>query len=296
MAATQTRHWCFTLNNYTDHDISSLDTLEVTYLVYGREVATTGTPHLQGYVVFQSVKRFNQVRDLIPNAHVEPKRASSKAAALYCKKDGLFTERGTLPSTGVKCQIEAFKEWVLDHYNEHGSAPSRRLIAATYPGLFVRYSERLLELIKAIIPLPVLQEGELREWQQELKQTLDGDADDRTILFFVDPEGAKGKSWFQRWYFTQDQGRVQLLSSGKRDDVAHAIDPDCSVFLFNIPRGSMEYLQYSVLEMLKDRFIFSPKYNSKTKTLRTNPHVVIFSNECPNMDAMTSDRYEVVYI
>ena len=87
---------------------------------------------------------------------------------------------------------------------------------------------------------------------------------------------------------------VQILSIGKRDDLAHAIKIDTKVFLLDIPRDSMQYLQYSVLEMMKNRIVFSPKYSSQTKILHSTPHIVIFSNEEPNMAAMTEDRYNII--
>lgn len=85
-----------------------------------------------------------------------------------------------------------------------------------------------------------------------------------------------------------------MLSSGKRDDVAHAIDETKDVFLFNIPRGGMEYLNYTVLEQIKDKMVFSPKYNSRTKIFRQNTHVIVFCNEEPNMAKMTRDRFHCV--
>jgi len=58
----------------------------------------------------------------------------------------------------------------------------------------------------------------------------------------------------------------------------------------------MEYLQYAVLEKLKDQIIFSGKYASSTKYIEHPVHVVVFSNEEPNMDALTLDRYVVRYL
>nr|AUF34970.1 putative replication-associated protein [uncultured virus] len=91
---------------------------------------------------------------------------------------------------------------------------------------------------------------------------------------------------------TQFPDKVQILSGGKRDDIAHAIDPSKQIFLFNVPRGGMEYLQYTILEQIKDRMVFSPKYNSQTKILRNRAHVVVFSNEMPDIEKMTHDRYD----
>lgn len=97
----QSVNWCFTVNNYTDDDQLMLNqlgwSLDVKYLVYGREVGRAGTPHLQGFIVFQTRKRFRTVRDLLPRCHIELGRGAAYQAAGYCKKDGDFVEFGVRP-------------------------------------------------------------------------------------------------------------------------------------------------------------------------------------------------------
>ena len=83
----------------------------------------------------------------------------------------------------------------------------------------------------------------------------------------MDPEGGKGKSWFAAYWFGKHSLETQLLSVGKRDDLAHAVDETKRYFFFDVPRGGMEYFQYSILEQLKNRVVFAPKYESTTKIL-----------------------------
>lgn len=125
---------------------------------------------------------------------------------------------------------------------------------------------------------------------------LSEEADDRKVKFIVDYDGGKGKSWFQRWMLTEKPDVVQLLGIGKRDDMCFAIDESKKIFFINVPRGSMEYLQYAVLEMLKDRVVISNKYTSRVKVLATKVHVVVYTNEDPKMDAMSTDRYDIKYL
>lgn len=93
------RNWCFTINNYSEVEVAALDALNVTYLCYGREVGESGTPHLQGYVVFPNKKTITAVKKTFGfgRAHLETKRGTHEQAAEYTKKDKDFTERGTLP-------------------------------------------------------------------------------------------------------------------------------------------------------------------------------------------------------
>ena len=263
------------------------------YLVVGREVGQSGTPHLQGFVIFNRSVRRSRVSGLLPRAHLEITRGTSEQAATYCKKEGDFDEYGTFPAGNRSNSVlQDLYEWGNAYIEEKGHAPTSPEIACAHPTAYLRYN-RVCRLFEHKAPVPNLRDGTPRQWQQSLADELDGNADDRSIKFYVDPDGGNGKSWFQGWYFSKNPDRVQVLSVGKRDDMAHAIDATKSVFFINVPRGGMQLLQYTILEQLKDRLVFSPKYNSKTKVLYNVPHVVVFCNEHPVMGSMTHDRYVI---
>jgi len=297
--SSKSRRFCFTINNPTDDESSKvasfLDGPRVVYGVVGRETGETGTPHLQGFVILHAPQRFAFLHThLCPRAHLEVARAKSQTAADYCKKESDFDEYGTLPDAqGRRSDIEEFKVWV----SSLASRPSERMVARAFPSLYLRYRGNLMSLVGHLSPDPEFGLGDdLRGWQRELATTLDSTPDDRTVEFIIDPDGAKGKTWFVRWLLQNKPDDVQVLSIGKRDDIAHCIDETKSIFLFDIPRGSMEYLQYSVLEKLKDQLVFSGKYESNTKILPHPVHVVVMCNEEPDLLKLTHDRYKLTNI
>lgn len=117
--------WCFTLNNYTEDEEVRLKSLmldptkKVRYLVLGKEVGDSGTPHIQGYIAFQQRRKFDVVKKLLPaRVHLEPTRGTPEQAANYCKKDGSFWERGALPTEvkkqGRRSDIHEARD-ILDH-------------------------------------------------------------------------------------------------------------------------------------------------------------------------------------
>ena len=287
------------MNNYTDEHVSILrsiaETPSVRYLIFGREVApTTNTPHLQGFVIFDRAQRHSYLRNRLNGVHTELTRGSSQAAATYCKKEGDFEEFGDFPDEqGKRTDIEKFTGWVQEFIELNGRIPSQREIATNHPTTFVKYSKACLAYCNAVAPSPKLRDGEPNDWQRSLEEDLENDADDRSVVFYVDAEGGKGKTWFQQYYVTKFPEKCQILGIGKRDDMTFAIDETKSVFLINVPRGSMQYLQYAVLEQLKDRMVFSTKYQTRMKTLAKSPHVIVFCNEEPDMEKMSADRYSM---
>lgn len=102
MSNNSSRRWCFTVNNWTPDDEETFQQLECTYLVYGREVGESGTPHLQGYVTFKSMKRMSALKKVHQTAHWEAAKGTSLQASDYCKKEGDYFEKGDTPSQGKR--------------------------------------------------------------------------------------------------------------------------------------------------------------------------------------------------
>lgn len=90
--------WVFTLNNYTEEDVEKLAFERCVYYIVGRERApSTGTPHLQGFVIFAARRSLRKVREIYPRACWMKARGTSMEASRYCKKEGDYVEYGTCP-------------------------------------------------------------------------------------------------------------------------------------------------------------------------------------------------------
>ena len=105
------RNFSFTWNNYSESSEAFLSELECRYLCYGKEIApSTGTPHLQGVVVFERKIRLSGAIKKLIGCHVEIARSLSDLIT-YCKKEGQFIERGDIPATPKEKGEEEIERW-----------------------------------------------------------------------------------------------------------------------------------------------------------------------------------------
>jgi len=93
---SRNHNYCFTHNNYEGTEME--DNVDCQYIIYGKEVSSTGTPHLQGFIRFKREKSLSAAINALPGCHVEIAKCLNEAIE-YCKKDGVFTERGKRPMT-----------------------------------------------------------------------------------------------------------------------------------------------------------------------------------------------------
>lgn len=81
--------WCFTLNNYTEENISSIVPIFKSLCkvaIIGKEIGENGTPHLQGYVEFIKKCRPLSLK-LTDKIHWEKARGSKEENEEYCSKE-----------------------------------------------------------------------------------------------------------------------------------------------------------------------------------------------------------------
>lgn len=299
------KKWHITINNWTTEEYDQIATSASTlwtYLIIGKEVGDSGTPHLQCFGILKTKRRLAQVRQLpgFARAHLETPRGSDEQNVTYCKKEDDFEEFGALPlSQGKRSDFERFRDWLINL----DERPTDAEVFMEFPSLYGRYRQNLQSIMDIIIPRPKLipDNATLRQWQSTLDNLVRPDGqfnhDDRRVFVVVDEQGNTGKSFMTRWWLSDIDIKAQVLMVGRRDDLAHAIDPQNELFIFDIPRGELQFFQWSVVEQLKNGVVFSPKYHSGTKYLRKgSATVVVFTNEDPDRTKLSHDRWHVTRI
>lgn len=145
MPRDMAKHWCFTINNFTDEDISFLNEVECEYIIYGKEVGENGTPHLQGYVCFINKKKLTWLKkNFHKTAHLEIKRGTVTEALTYCKKDGDFTERGAVPKEQTSKATETREKY--KQIIQHARAGNMLEVEEQHPTVFLQYNRILKSL------------------------------------------------------------------------------------------------------------------------------------------------------
>lgn len=98
------KRYCFTLNNYTQDEFQNIcDSIEThgSYGIVGKELGDSGTPHLQGFVIFRDWYVFGDAKNrLNPRCHVEVANGTPRQNRAYCSKGGEVREFGQCPASG----------------------------------------------------------------------------------------------------------------------------------------------------------------------------------------------------
>jgi len=291
---SKAKHWQFTLNNYTDDECQHLDELgadpTVSYLIYGKEVGSNGTPHLQGHVSFVAQRSFNQVKNRVATrAHLEVVRLLGSHIE-YCKKDGSYREYGTPPksalSNGKRNELDEFRTTVAQGVFD---SPELR---EKHPNVMARYPNFARQIVRDLFPQTNAPDLPLRAWQQRVVEIADGPIDPRKIYFVVDRQGNCGKTYLGK-FLQRTHEAVQIVRAGKVADMAYQYKERTKILIVDVPRSKSEHLQYSFLECVKDGLLFSTKYESVMKQFDP-PHIFVFMNEEPDGTALSVDRYHYI--
>jgi hypothetical protein len=256
---SRSRGWCYTWNNYTEDDRISLlnwQTQQTQCYVMGKEVGESGTPHLQGYMYMVNARTFDQMKKHWPKVHWEKAKGKPKENRAYCTKDGDYVEGGWKVEPAEKSKERATR--ALERYND-------------------------------VV---------WRDWQCDILKRVAEAPDDRSVIWVVDLKGGHGKSFLAKYLYLTIP---TIIADGKKDNVFNqlktkldeGIDP--KLVLLDIPRCGQGYMNYGVIEQLKNGLCYSGKYEGGDCVFDP-PHVIVMANFEPDYSQFTGDRWRVIDI
>lgn len=117
ISVKRSRGYVFTMNNYSKDDwhktLAYFQSKKCVYIL-GKEIGElNGTPHIQGYVYFNSAATWGTLKkNLKKGTHIEVAKGNTQANYVYCSKEGDFTSNiDTTRFKTVQKTKEEFNDW-----------------------------------------------------------------------------------------------------------------------------------------------------------------------------------------
>jgi len=326
MPVPRSPHYLITSNNPSDDDWKSVinyyghrvtNKTKCTALMAQRETApSTGTSHGHTYVQFSGPLTARQVRDSFPiaSSHVDACRGSSVSNVAYVSKeetrDAAWPQISAgeirqidgradaeAPGQGTRIDLDELKQLIDDGARWDDLLESHFSACARFP-VFLKEYIHLTDEKKQMTSLQATYLAAcLRPWQTLLLECIRPDPDPRKIYWFYETAGNVGKTWMAS-YLRVTRGAV-VLQIAKKADLAHIISKNIStIYIFDLARTSEDgsvNVAYEMMEHLKNGYILSGKYDSKSFSLAP-PHVLVFANYPPDRSKLSADRWDVTNI
>lgn len=132
-----------------------------------------------------------------------------------------------------------------------------------------------------------MQKAILRPWQEIVVEKIKNQ-DNRQILWITDFLGNNGKTFLAEYLETL--GAFVILGGAKRD-IAYAYDEQ-EIVVIDVPREDQEKMDYSLLECLKNGWLWCPKYHSRLKRFKP-AKILVLANWYPKVDRLSGDRWNI---
>lgn len=259
LSPLKSRKWCLTINNYSEEEYHMLhmkfESKKWKYVI-GEEVGKEGTPHLQGFIEAKNAVLFTTLKKIMPRAHLEPAHGDVVQNYVYCSKDNKYVTNIDIDKE--KLNLIPFKERLM-----------QEVLDSEYKNV------------------------EWKDWQQEILDILDDKPNKRNIFWYWEAVGNIGKTYLAKWLSMK---KNVIICDGKKDNIFNQVNSMIEneviprIIVLDIPRTSLERLNYGVIEALKGGSLYSGKYEGG-KCIFPIPHVICFANCGPDLTSMSKDRW-----
>lgn len=288
----------------------------VRYVCLQLEVGSSGYKHWQMYVETHKPQQAKRVLLWLSSSNagkinIDRRLGSRSDARYYCMKDALgkYDENFNWPGhegrpKGTK--YHEFGHWKPDtNSRKKAMAELNDVIDKTESWNTIVRDDKISGTLKGAMnyakarfnskPIPKQEGVQLRHWQQALLDELETTPNDRKIIWYVDEDGGKGKTFMSR-YLVANHGAVVLGGHSKDMFYAYA---NQNIVVYDLSRatcseeGLVYGFDYEAMESIKDGLYFNTKYESGMRYRKEPAHVVVFANGYPIMDKLSLDRWDI---
>lgn len=294
-ACGRRRHWVYTLHDWTPEEEQAIcaavgEGKLMRYMCYGREVTSTGRPHLQGYCQTFDKQRLSGLKKVFPTrTYFAEAKAGLEANQRYTRKEGDWISLGKAVKARARTDIADFLADaedldLLSLSRRHPTQFAKYHKAAQMVSRLGKEAKRKKKLAKKMA------DAELRDWQADAVRRLE-EQDDRKVLWYVDHMGGRGKTFLAK-YLIATKGAF-LLQGGRTADINCAYQGEEYV-VCDFTREKQDIINYSCIESLKNGLVFNSKYHSGLKLRSDGCKIIAFSNWEPDRSKLSADRWEVI--
>lgn len=134
-----------------------------------------------------------------------------------------------------------------------------------------------------------------RPFQQKIVDAMKEEPDDRIINYVYQEKGKVGKSHLVGWHCCRGLAHlVPELDTSK--DIARMVMcmPISTCYFFDLPKSCTKKhfgAMFAAIERIKDGFCYDERNKFKSRWFNS-PHVWVFSNTKPDIDAVSPDRWQ----
>lgn len=256
--STQSKHWCFTLNNWTVEELEQIEQIVQQCCdkwIIGKEVGEEGTPHLQGYIVFTVKVRFTQILSVFLNKRIHwEKCRNHKASAKYCGKEGDYIVYGF-----TKDEVTGYVKPI-------------------------KYEGEDIVKVEEFYP-----------WQTETFKLINI-YDDRKVIWIYEGIGNVGKTSFAKYMGFYHQ--TLIVQKGKHADImnmAFNLGQKLKSMIIDVPRSNGNKVSYTAIESIKSGIIINTKYETGQNFI-SPVRIIVFSNFPPDESQLSEDRWDIYEI
>lgn len=213
-----------------------------------------------------------------------------------CKKGGFGKEIGESGTPHLQGYLNLKKKLRITALHKYAGFARASFRAVRNEEALIKYIQKDGNTWTFGFPKPLKIIKDLREWQNNLLENLLKEPDDRKIYWIYDKTGNNGKTVFAKYLCFHHNA---IYVNGKCSDALNIIfntDMDkTNIVIFDLPRSQGSNVSYTGIESIKNGIIYNSKYETGMK-LFNSPHLVIFSNELPEMEKLSLDRWEIITI
>lgn len=145
--------------------------------------------------------------------------------------------------------------------------------------------------------IKILEEKKFYKWQKSIIGLIKEEPDDRTINWYWDRKGCKGKTAIAKFIVVKHDA---LVVNGKQNDMFNAIltyhqkkKKFPAIVIIDIPRSMEKYVSWAAIEKIKDGLFYSGKYEGGMVVMNS-PHVLCFANFEADKTLLSEDRWKIV--